>query len=428
MLLFAMVISTVAIMTVVIDATQTLVAPDSERQAGFEIQVSPSLLSFFNPVTDLETAIATNPDFPSDDVAVVGGLASSSMDALQDGETEWEGVQLVGANAGYLGQAEATYTFAQRADGFETDADIWAALNERDDVAVVTQTLLADEPAEDGEENSGPGNRRAERLEGEAEDDEFERRFDQYFRVQGVQTDAANLPEIRVTLRPFSFGGEDVEHEVQVIGVIAEATTLAGEGLLVNSDAYAKTSGAPFAADNYYVKLNQGADVHEVALAIERSFLASGLNASIMAESFAQGQALTRGILQLFQGFMALGLLVGIAALGVISSRTVVERRQQIGMLRAIGFQPRMVAISFLMESSFIALTGMVIGVAAGVVLGQAMIQQFFDVLADGRTFAIPWPQLILVVLLAYGLSLLATILPAYQAARIYPAEALRYE
>ncbi len=64
MLLFAMVISTVAIMTVVIAATQTLVAPDSERQAGFEIQVSPSLLSFFNPVTDLEAEIAANRGLP----------------------------------------------------------------------------------------------------------------------------------------------------------------------------------------------------------------------------------------------------------------------------------------------------------------------------------------------------------------------------
>ena len=77
------------------------------------------------------------------------------------------------------------------------------------------------------------------------------------------------------------------------------------------------------------------------------------------ADSAAQGQALTRGILQLFQGFLALGLLVGIAALGVISARTVVERQQQVGMLRAFGYQPEMVALSFVLEASFIALVGM---------------------------------------------------------------------
>ena len=54
---------------------------------------------------------------------------------------------------------------------------------------------------------------------------------------------------------------------------------------------------------------------------------------------------------------MGLGLIVGVAALGVISARAVVERRQQIGVLRAIGFRRRMVQAAFLLESSFVALT-----------------------------------------------------------------------
>ena len=44
------------------------------------------------------------------------------------------------------------------------------------------------------------------------------------------------------------------------------------------------------------------------------------------------------GFFYLMQGFMGLGLFVGVAAVGVIAFRTVVERRQQIGMLRAIGY------------------------------------------------------------------------------------------
>jgi len=172
----------------------------------------------------------------------------------------------------------------------------------------------------------------------------------------------------------------------------------------------------------------EGADAQTVARELERAFLSSGLDATIMAESFAAGQSVTRGILQLFQGFMALGLLVGIAALGVISSRTVVERRQQVGMLRAIGYQARMVAFSFLLESSFIALTGILIGAIAGLILGQNMVAIFFTDLTPETNFTLPWLQIGVILLLAYGFSLLTTILPAYQAAKIYPAEALRYE
>ena len=171
-----------------------------------------------------------------------------------------------------------------------------------------------------------------------------------------------------------------------------------------------------------------GADVHAVSQEVERTFLGSGLDATVMAESFALGQTVTRGILRLFQGFMALGLLVGIAALGVIASRTVVERRQQVGVLRALGFHPSMVALSFLLESSFIALTGILIGVIAGLLLGADMVRTFFAQLTPDTAVTVPWGQLGVILLLAYGFSLLLTLIPSLQASRIYPAEALRYE
>ena len=71
----------------------------------------------------------------------------------------------------------------------------------------------------------------------------------------------------------------------------------------------------------------------------------------------------------LLLGFMGLGLIVGVAALGVISARSVVERRQQIGVLRSIGFQRGMVQLSFLLESSFIALTAIGVGTALGLTI-----------------------------------------------------------
>lgn len=120
-------------------------------------------------------------------------------------------------------------------------------------------------------------------------------------------------------------------------------------------------------------------------------------------------------------------LVVGVAALGVISTRAVVERRQQIGMLRALGFQKEMVGLSFLIEASFVALLG--IGLGAGLALIPAY-QLIMDTAQDvpGLKFQIPWDSIGLTVGLAYGMALLTTWLPALQASRVAPAEALRYE
>ena len=132
-------------------------------------------------------------------------------------------------------------------------------------------------------------------------------------------------------------------------------------------------------------------------------------------------------IMSLLQGFMGLGLVVGIAALGVIAARSVVERRQQIGVLRALGFQKEMVHLTFLLESSFVAL----LGIAIGIGLGFAMSFNIFELMSrdiDGLTYQFPWLNALAVLVVAYGASLLTTYLPARQAARVYPAEALRFE
>jgi putative ABC transport system permease protein len=128
-------------------------------------------------------------------------------------------------------------------------------------------------------------------------------------------------------------------------------------------------------------------------------------------------------------GFMGLGLIVGIAALGVISARSVVERRQQIGVLRAIGFQRRMVQASFLIESSFISLVAIIVGTALGLICAN-------NVIADASTqptwghisFAVPWLELAVVFTAVYAAALLTTYGPSRRAAGTYPAEALRYQ
>ena len=50
---------------------------------------------------------------------------------------------------------------------------------------------------------------------------------------------------------------------------------------------------------------------------------------------------MTRQIFQLFQGYLAMGLIVGIAGTAVVMVRAVRERRRQIGTLRALGFGAR---------------------------------------------------------------------------------------
>ena len=448
MLLFAMVITTVTVMSVVIRATEVVTEPSEERTAGFDIVISPSLLSLFDPVTDINEEAVLRDDFPREQVAVLGTVARLGLAARQI-EPEAEGIErrsssmITGVDSGYTKQAAQYYGFQMRAEGFDSDEAVWQALADRDDVAVVNSRWVARAPEEVAEGQAfgpeGESRRGGPPWRGDSDLQGFyleEGGTLPYvlvelsaamggagtsFAVGGVQVEAS------VGGADATASGEKIRHNVQIIGVLAEGDTLAEGGFLVNRRVLDKLNGEPVRPQSFYAKVAPGADVGETAQALERAMLSSGLNATPLSEVFAAGQAFLRGILALFQGFLALGLVVGIAGLGVVSSRSVVERRQQIGVLRAIGYPSGTVALLFVLEANFIALTGILVGGVTGLILGDKTIGQAYD-LATQQSFPTPWLTIAAMLVATWLVSLLTTVLPAWQASRIYPAEALRYE
>ena len=151
------------------------------------------------------------------------------------------------------------------------------------------------------------------------------------------------------------------------------------------------------------------------------------MESDVLAELVEESVSANQSFNYLLTGFMGLGLMVGVASLGVVSLRAVVERRQQIGVLRAIGYRRGMVQLSFLLESSFVVLLGVAIGVGLGTAISYLIVREIREDVETIR-FTIPWIQIIAIVAAAYLFSLATTILPARQASNIYPAEALRYE
>jgi putative ABC transport system permease protein len=144
--------------------------------------------------------------------------------------------------------------------------------------------------------------------------------------------------------------------------------------------------------------------------------LAAGLNLAapdLTARTIGEELRLVQGVRGLLnmilQGFMGVGLLAGVAALGTLSTRAVVERRRQIGVLRAVGFTARAISAGLLVESAIIALLGAGLGVGVGLFVAQNTVV-FLRRMNPELRFSIPWEQLALVVLLAIGAALVMTV------------------
>ncbi|MBA2496615.1 MAG: ABC transporter permease [Acidimicrobiia bacterium] len=212
-------------------------------------------------------------------------------------------------------------------------------------------------------------------------------------------------------------------HTLTAAGIVEGDWTF--NGVLVGTDALAGfvSESAPV---RHYVGVADGVDPGTVADALTGRLVANGVDASTFVAAIDDELAEQTGFFNLMQGFLALGLLIGIAGLGVVMVRAVRERRRQIGMLRAMGFRSATVRSAFLIEAAFVAVQGIVIGVALGLLTAWTLLttsEAFGD---EALPFAVPWPALALLVGVALSASLLAVAAPARQASRTLPAVALR--
>src|SRR5271168_751042 len=128
-------------------------------------------------------------------------------------------------------------------------------------------------------------------------------------------------------------------------------------------------------------------------------------------------------------------LALTVASLGIINTlvMAILERRREIGILKALGAADRDVRRLFFVEAGAMGLVGGVLGVAIGWLIGRALTFATNVYLARQELppidlSSIPWWMVVGAIAFSFFVSLAAGMYPASRAARLNPVEALRYE
>lgn len=137
-------------------------------------------------------------------------------------------------------------------------------------------------------------------------------------------------------------------------------------------------------------------------------------------------------------------IIIAVAAFNIVSSLVlmVADKRSDIAVLRTLGLTARQVMMIFIVQGTAVGLAGIFIGACLGSVVAVSLssLISLLENLSGWQLFnpevfyiaqlpsVLMWQDLLLVCSVAFLLSLLATIYPAYSASQIQPAEALRYE
>jgi len=142
--------------------------------------------------------------------------------------------------------------------------------------------------------------------------------------------------------------------------------------------------------------------------------------------------------------FIILTLIVAVAAFNIVSAliMVVTDKESDIAILRTLGATPRNIMTIFIVQGTVIGVVGIAMGAAGGIALASNVetivpaierllgmkflspdIYYISEVPSDMR-----WRDVVLITVIAFAMSVLATLYPAWRGARTQPAEALRYE
>ncbi|MEO7261902.1 MAG: FtsX-like permease family protein [Jatrophihabitantaceae bacterium] len=208
------------------------------------------------------------------------------------------------------------------------------------------------------------------------------------------------------------------------IGGIYDDSQLLGNWLASGALYRELTPSRLLADEVVLVKAAPGADLAAMRTGLERATDPLVVVQVQDREQFkGEGASQINALLAVLYGLLALAIVI--AVLGIVNTLalSVVERRREIGMLRAVGVLRPQLRRTIYLESMLIAVFGAIVGVALGLTFGTLFVRTLREQGLD--QVSVPVGQAVLMLVLAAVVGVLAALLPAARAARTPPLAAI---
>lgn len=227
----------------------------------------------------------------------------------------------------------------------------------------------------------------------------------------------------------------------EIVGIFTSGHYEYDSSLVFIAQADAQAFFRDQSIDGIRARLSDQQRAHELALTLEPQ-----LPAGVGVRDWTQENRTWFAAVQLEKRmmFIILMLIIAVAAFNLVSMlvMTVMDKRGDIAILRTLGAQRRSILAIFVIQGASLGLVGVLLGIGLGTLTAHqidglvAAVEGFFgfQVLPKGIYFIDRLPSdlrladVVQIGLVAFGLSLLATVYPSWQASRTDPAEALRHE
>jgi putative ABC transport system permease protein len=212
-----------------------------------------------------------------------------------------------------------------------------------------------------------------------------------------------------------------------VVGFANSITSTADGWVAPGQIAALRTPGTPATTQLLYRFAQAGTDaqIRADVAAITRALPAGTIENSaswLTAQSQAEGNG---AIMEPFVlAFALIGLVMAVLIVGNVISGAVVAQYQRIGVLKSLGLTPAQVVAVYLRRVTWPAVTGCVIGAAAGGLLSLSVLHQSAGAYGVGSQ-QLPWSALVIAPAAMFALTMIAALGPAVRAGRLSAIEAI---
>ncbi|OUZ10540.1 hypothetical protein BHE97_07215 [Aeromicrobium sp. PE09-221] len=200
-----------------------------------------------------------------------------------------------------------------------------------------------------------------------------------------------------------------------------------GQTPLVSTDTMRSITGTPVPVAAW-IRTSAGADPSEVVgdLKAVATGLDLQLSQSIEQRGFIEQQMTI--MTAVVVGLLGIAVLIALVGIGSTLGLSVLERRRENALLRALGVTRRQLRATLTIEAILLAVAAAVLGVAIGTLFGWIGVEVLIGQLTDAAGLNVPVGQLLAIVGLAGVAGVLASVLPSRRAAKTAPAAGLTVE
>jgi putative ABC transport system permease protein len=182
-------------------------------------------------------------------------------------------------------------------------------------------------------------------------------------------------------------------------------------------------------ANAFLVKLEPGASIETVKQTIDARY---GDRDRLIIESnqtlLGRVSTLMNQAFSMFDVLALIAMLVGFMGIMNTLTMNVLERTQEIGMLRGVGMTRSQVVAMVMAEAALMGLIGGILGLVFGVILSRVIMLGMTAMSGYQLTYLLPLSRVTLALFMALVISVIAALLPAQRAARVRILEAIHYE